>query len=181
MLYHASCVSGLKRLEPHVSTHQIPYVYAIRSKLAAMLFGAPKDDFDLLISVEGSRPVLYECYPEALKKVYSGKKCSIYTVSESGFLTGRTGWEEELVCPTSVDVVREDVVEDIYTQLMCAAEKEQCIIHSFTPAEHYLSFLREELQERIRIFGMTEEEMQRDIRFLPYHHQLFGKSIQTEF
>lgn len=176
MLYHASCVSGLKRLEPRVSTHQTPYVYAIRSKLTAMLFGAPKDDFDLLIDLEDGRPVLYECYPAALKKVYSGKQCSIYTVSENGFLTGMTGWEEELVCPTSVTVVGEEVVEDIYTQLMRASENEQCTIHFFAPEENYLSFLREELQERICAFGMTAEEMRRDTRFLLYHHKLLGKT-----
>lgn len=174
MLYHASKIADLKRLEPHPSTHQTPYVYAIKSKLAAMLFGAPKDDFDLLMDLEGGKPVLYECYPEALKNVYSGKACSIYTVEGTGFLAGMTGWKEELVCPFAVDVVREEVVEDIYAQLIRAAENGQCILRFFEREEAYLALIREELQERIRIFGMTEEDMRTDARFADYHKELLS-------
>lgn len=174
MLYHASCVSGLKILEPHVSTHKIPYVYAIRSKMTAMLFGAPKDDFDLLVDVENGKPVLYECYPDALKKVYSGKSCSMYTVEETGFLKGVTGWDEELVCPSPVHVVREEKIEDIYVQLMRAFQEKKCIIHFFEQDEAFQTFIREELQERIQAFGITEEYMMHDARFVQYHKQLLS-------
>lgn len=174
MLYHASCTSGLKVLEPNVSTHKIPYVYAIQSKITAMLFGAPKDDFDLLIDFENGKPVLYECYPDALKKVYTGNKCSIYTVEETGFLKGMTGWEEELVCPTPVSVVREEIVEDIYAQLMDAAQRNECIIHFFEQNDTFLSFIREELQERVDAFGITEEYMMHDARFVKYHKRLLS-------
>lgn len=174
MLYHASCTAGLKILEPHISTHKKPYVYAIKSKLTAMLFGAPKDDFDLLIDVENGKPVLYECYPDALKKVYSKQKCSLYTVEETDFLKGMTGWEEELVCPFPVAVVHEEVIEDLYTQIMLAFHKNQCVIHFFEQSDEFLSFIREELQERIDAFGITEAYMMRDERFIKYHKKLLS-------
>lgn len=139
-----------------------------------MLFGAPKDDFDLLIDFENGKPVLYECYPNALQTVYAGKKCSIYEVEETGFLKGMTGWEEELVCSVPVHVVHEEIVEDIYVQLMEAVQRNECIIHFFEQDDAYLSFIREELQERIDAFGITEEYMMHDARFVQYHKKLLS-------
>ena len=107
MLYHASSINGLKMLKPHISTHNKPYVYAIKSEIMAILFGTKKDDFDLLIDVEKGKPVLYECYPNAIKQIYFGKKCSIYGVDEENFLNGITGWDEELVNINSVPVINE--------------------------------------------------------------------------
>lgn len=175
MIYHASQVKGLHTLTPQISTHGKAYVYGIRSKLMAMLFGAPKDDFDLLIDGEDGKPVLYECYPDAVKKVYSGKSCQMYTLDETGFLSGMTGWEEELVCPSPVTVLKEEKIEDIYAQLMLAVRDNQCRIRFFDESEAYLSFLREELQERVDAFGITQEYMDRDSRFTQYHNKLLGR------
>lgn len=174
MLYHASNISGIKVLKPQISTHQKPYVYAIRSRLMAMLFGTPKDDFDLLIDAQDGKPVLYECYPDAFKSVYAGKSCSIYTVEEAGFLQGVTGWEEEWVCPNAVPVVQEEGVEDIYAQLMLAFQAGECIMHPFTQNEKYLAFIREELQKRVEAFGISEEYRQKDQRFVQYHNKLLS-------
>ncbi len=174
MLYHASHISGLKELRPQVSTHGKPYVYAIRSKLMAMLFGTPKDDFDLLIDVEDGKAVLYECYPDAVKKVYSGKTCSLYTLEETGFLEGVTGWEEELVCSAPVQVVAEEKVDDIYGRIMDAVQENACEIHLYERSESYLSFLRDELQARVDAFGISEEYRNRDPRFVAYHNSLLS-------
>lgn len=174
MLYHASCVSGLKVLEPHISTHKQPYVYAINSKLTALLFGAPKDDFDLLIDFENGRPIVYECYPNALQTVYSQKSCSVYTVEETGFLKGMTGWDQELVCPSPVPVVCEERVNDIYEEILLALHNNQCVIHFFEESDAFLSFLKDELQERVTAFGITPEYRSRDERFTKYHNKLLG-------
>lgn len=172
MLYHASHISGLKELQPQVSTHGKPYVYAIRSRLMAILFGAQKDDFDLLIDGENGKAVLYECYPDAVKAVYSGKNCSLYTVEETGFQKGMTGWDEELVCSTSVTVRLEEKIDDIYQELMLAVKEGTCEIHFFEQSETYLSFLRDELQERVDAFGISEEYRKQDPRFVQYHNKL---------
>ena len=174
MLYHASNISGLKELKPQVSTHGKPYVYAIRSKLMAILFGAPKDDFDLLIDGESGKAVLYECYPDAIKQIYSGKSCSLYTVEETGFQMGMTNWDEELVCSSTVPIVSEEVIEDLYLQIIDAVKEDSCEIHFYEQNENYLSFLRDELQERVDAFGITEEYRKNDSRFVQYHNRLLN-------
>lgn len=173
MLYHASATADLKVLEPHVSTHGKAYVYAIKSRLTAMLFGVTKDDFDFLMDEKKGITFLYECYPDALKRVYEGKACSVYTVSEDGFLTGQTGWAAEFVNPMPVEVVCEEKIEDIYGKIMEAADRQMCVIHSYEESEDYLDFLRRELQERVRLFGLTEEHMRADFRFEKYFKDLF--------
>ena len=47
-MYHVSATHKIKELKPHISTHGKSYVYAIDNLVAALLFGAKKDDFDLL-------------------------------------------------------------------------------------------------------------------------------------
>ena len=63
MLYHISKTAGLKKLKPQVSTHKKPYVYAIENVVTGLLFGAPHDDFDFIISEENGIPVLWNAIP----------------------------------------------------------------------------------------------------------------------
>ena len=172
MLYHASPVSGLKELTPHLSSHQDAYVYGIRSKIAALLFGAPKDDFDLLMDVQDGRAVVFECYPRALEAIYSGKHCSLYTVADSGFLSGQTGWEEELVCPGAVPVLGEEVVEDLYQKILAASAEGDCQIHFYQPTDAYRAFLKEEIGARVADFEISPEHRRQDPRFVRYHNAL---------
>lgn len=104
MLYHVSSTSGIKILEPRVSSHGKAYVYAIDNLVMALLFGAKHDDFDFLLTEEEGKPTVYECYPNAFEKVYVGKSCAVYELKEDGFLSGMTSWEPELVCENKVEV-----------------------------------------------------------------------------
>ena len=157
MLYHASQVSGLTVLLPQASTHQTPYVYAIRGRLTALCFGAPKDDFDLLMDEEEGQPVLWECYPGAFQRIYGGKACSLYAVKEEGFLAGKTGWEPELVCPEHVSVLWEERIPDLFLILSQAAEAGE--------SPEYQAMLREELTWRIRQLGLTRAQLNAERRF----------------
>ncbi len=174
MLYHASKVSGLRMLCPRESTHGKRYVYAVRNRLTAVLFGAPKDDFDLLTDEADQKPVLYECYPHALEKVYDGKACSLYTVEEDGFLPHQTGWEPELVCEREVPVVCEEHIPNIYSEIAAASGRGECVLHIYSEDEAYRRFLRDELRERIRAFRLTGEQMDADPRFARYFYSLLG-------
>ena len=164
MLYHSSKEPGLKYLEPRISTHGKAFVYAVRSRVTAVLFGAPKDDFDLLTDETGGVAHIYECYPDAAEKIYGGKKCSLYTVGEEGFLPDVTGWEPELVCESAVPVIREEFIADILSYLDNAAARGDCVIHRYSDEQAYRAMLREELEERIADFGLTEEEIKKDPR-----------------
>lgn len=165
MLYHASSTAGKRILEPHLSTHGKEYVYAIRNRVTAMCFGAPKDDFDILIDEVDGKPVLFECYPDALKRVYAGKACSLYTVKEDGFLQGQTGWESEMVSENPVEVISEEIIPDIYESLGSAENRGECVINRYSGDENYLSMLRDELSERIKASGISKEQMGMDDRF----------------
>ena len=180
MLYHASKQAGLKELRPQISTHGKAYVYAINNRLTALLFGAPKDDFDILMDESNGTPVIYECYPDALKSVYWGKSCSLYSLSEDGFLANRTGWDPELVCERAVSVVCEERIENIYEEIIRAIQAGGCIFHPYSEDTEYQDFLRDELSERIKQFGITEAQMQADPRFELYFNRLLHEENKGE-
>ena len=173
MIYHASKQAGLKELIPQVSTHGKKYVYAINNRITAIFFGAPKDDFDILMDEVNEKPVIYECYPNALKRIYLGKSCSLYGVMEKGFLFNQTGWAPELVCEHTVPVVCEEKIEDIYEEIMISIEKGDCIFHKYSEDEAYQQFLRDELLERIKDFSLAD--LKADPRFELYFHSLLAR------
>lgn len=147
MLYHASPMPGLRQLLPAKSTHGIPYVYAVEHRILALLFGAPKDDFDLLIDLENGKPVIYEVYTEALTRIYQEKACSLYILPADGFRSGQTGWEPEWVCPHSVPVLREEVIPDILVEIQKAIQQNECILYRYSEDAQYRAFLQDEIRE----------------------------------
>jgi len=175
MLFHASKERGLKVLEPHISTHGKAYVYAINSKITALCFGAPKDDFDLLMDEICGITHLYECYPDATEKIYKNKSCSLYEVDNAGFESGKTGWDAEYVCEKAVSVQKEDYIEDIYSVLLDAQNAGGCVIHRYSEESEYQKMLKEELGERIKLFGLDELKIENDPR-LKRVFELLGES-----
>ncbi|MBR5635781.1 MAG: hypothetical protein IKW81_02480 [Pseudobutyrivibrio sp.] len=172
MLYHASNIHNLQYLKPNKSTHGGSYVYVIKNKVTAVCFGAPKDDFDILMDEEDGVPVLFECYPDAFKKVYKGKSCSLYTVEEEQFVSGRTGWDSELVSENTIQVLNEDMILDIYDYIIEAANRNECILNLYSDSESYQHMLKEELEERIKDFGLSKEQMANDNRFELYFSKI---------
>ena len=100
---------------------------------------------------------------------------SLYYVSKDGFLSGKTSWDAELVNPDVVPVICEEQIEDIYQELLNAQKRQKCIIHSYSNLESYKNFLKEELLERILLYGLSDESMQSDPRFVKYLNQLLYK------
>ena len=175
MLYHASQRAGITELVPQISTHGKGYVYALNNRLTALLFGAPKDDFDILMDESDGKPVIHECYPNALKRIYWGKSCSVYEVCEDGFLSGQTGWDSELVCAHSVPVAAEEKIENLYDEIMDAIRRGACVFHAYSEDAAYRDFLRDELSERICSFGITDAQMNADPRFKLYFDELLAR------
>lgn len=93
-------------------------------------------------------------------------------MEEDGFLSGQTGWDAELVNPMPVKVVCEEKVEDIFQSILEAGNENLCILNYYADSEAYRSFLREELLERVRVFGITEEDKKSDFRFECYFKEL---------
>lgn len=158
MLYHISKTPGLTTLTPHVSTHQKPYVYAIENVVLGLLFGAQKDDFDCIITTENDTAVFMECYPDAFRRIYQNKSCSIYEVPEEGFLRGRTSWSPELVCEKDVPVLREIPVPDLYTRLLEEEVKGSLIIRRYTDTAEYKQMVSRHIVDRLIRFDMVYTE-----------------------
>lgn len=73
-IYHVSKIPNLTILEPRISTHGKPWIYATRNLTTALVFGAPKDDFDFILGVNKSgQTELYETYPKFLKLYIKAK------------------------------------------------------------------------------------------------------------
>lgn len=174
MLYHVSPVSGLKKLTPHVSTHQTPYVYAIESMVTGLLFGVRKDDFDFLISTDNSgTPTVYECYPNALESIYQGKSCSVYSVAEEGFLRGMTSWSAELVCPNEVPVLDECSVSDLYQRLLEEEKNGTLILRRYEHTPAYRKLIAGHVIDRLIRFDMDLSRcLEQDPRFALHYRAL---------
>ncbi len=164
MVYHASQQAGLTRLLPHASTHGTPYVYAINNRLTALFFGAPRDDFDLLLDEEEGRPVVYECYPNALERVYSGKPCSLYTLGRKAFWRSRPGGSRSW-CVRSRLPWSGRSASATFWRKSSGERPGGCTVRRYSEDGAYQEMLREELGSRIRDFGLSREQMAGDWRF----------------
>lgn len=158
MLYHISKTSGLKVLKPQISTHKKPYVYAVENVVTGLLFGAPHDDFDFLISEENGNPIIMECYPDAFRLIFQKKTCSIYEIEDGGFLRGITSWSPELVSENEVDVVREIPVNDLYLRLLNEESKGNLVIRRYKDNAMYKRIVSEHIVDRLVRFDAVNTE-----------------------
>lgn len=181
MLYHVSQKAGLKVLQPYVSSHKKAYVYAIENMVTGLLFGAKQDDFDFIISTdENDRPVIYECYPDALKKIYQGESCSVYELSEEGFLHGMTSWEPELVCECEVEVLGEIVIKDLYERLLEEEKSGNLIIHRYEFCDQYRKKISEHIVDRFIRFEVDLSKcLEQDERFLTYYKDVVNALVSV--
>lgn len=160
MLYHVSPAMGLKVLEPRISTHGQPWVYAVADRATALLFGAKQDDFDFRIDTLEGRPAIWECYPGALEECYQNRECSVYQVAEEGFLSGQTDWDAEWVNPAPVPVVKETHVPDLLSALRQAERNGELTIRTYEDTPAYRRMVSQHVVNRLVRFDCihTAEE-----------------------
>lgn len=174
MLYHASRTTGLRTLRPHISTHKKAYVYAIENMVTGMLFGVKHDDFDFIILTdENNKPIVYECYPDAFQKIYQGKGCSIYEVSDVGFEHGMTSWSPELICESEVAVINEIIIDDLYKRLLEEEQRGNLQLQRYVHCDEYRKKISEHIIDRIFRFEIDLNKcMEQDDRFSVYYKDL---------
>lgn len=181
MLYHVSQKTGLKTLQPHVSTHKKAYVYAIENMVTGILFGAKQDDFDFIISTDkNNMPIIYECYPDALKKIYQGKSCSVYEVSDKDFKRGMTSWSPELVCESEVEVINEIVIKDLYQRLLEEEQNGKLEIHRYEFCDEYRKKISTHIVDRFIRFEVDLSKcVEQDERFATYYKGIIQELIRV--
>lgn len=174
LLYHVSSKSGLNTLRPHVSTHNKPYVYAIENMVTGLLFGTKQDDFDFIISTdENGNPAVYECYPDAFQKIYQGKGCSVYEVSDEGFQRGMTSWSPELVSENEVSVINEIIVADLYERLMEEEKNGNLQIYRYEFSDEYRKKIALHIVDRIIRFEINLDSIvEQDVRFSSFYKKI---------
>lgn len=179
MLYHVSPKSGLKTLQPHLSTHKKAYVYAIENMVTGLLFGVKMDDFDFIISTDDQGvPCVYECYPDAFRKIYQGKACSVYAVDDDGFMRGMTSWSPELVCEKEVDVVKEIVIDDVYERLSEEEQNGNLKLFRYDFCDEYRKIIAKHIVDRCIRFELDLNRcIERDIRFATYYKDVIQELI----
>ena len=178
MLYHVSSTSGIKILQPRVSSHGKAYVYAINNLVTALLFGARHDDFDFLLTEEDGRPIVYECYPSAFEQVYTDKSCSVYELAEEGFLRGMTSWEPELVCERPVEIKSETFVSDLYGYLLEEEKRGNLVLNRYEDTSEYKKLISEHIVDRIIRFDALPR-IDTDERFQKYYKKLCDVLIEA--
>lgn len=136
-LYHGSSEKGIKRLEPHRSTHG-NYVYATPYKELAIIFsGGCGDDctYALYKNNENEPWQMVERIPEAFNTMFSNSS-SIYTINDMTFKDIRTGFAE-VVSEVGVDTESEEYLENVYDAIKKLANngKIQLYIYPNKPKE----------------------------------------------
>ena len=180
MLYHVSPFAGLTTLQPRVSTHGIGYVYAIENMVTGLLFGAKMDDFDFILSTdERETPVIYECYPDALKSVYQDKNCSVYLLHDDGFQRNKTSWSAELVCENEVQVIDELIIDDLYNRLLDEERNEKLVIHRYEYSTEYRKIISKHIVDRVIRFEINLNRItETDSRFSKYYKTIVNELMQ---
>lgn len=168
MLYHVSQTNAITELIPKVSTHGVAYVYAVRNLSIGLLFGAINDDFDFIITDDGGKPVVYECYPGAFDRVYSNKSCSIYELDDKDFKEGITGWDMELVCEHPVKVQKEIIVVDLKERILEEVRNDNLILYRYEFSEAYKKMVAEHITDRLIRFKALDY-IKTDERFKKYY------------
>ena len=171
MLYHVSSNAGLETLHPYKSSHKKAYVYATENFVAGLLFGVKQDDFDFCISTdENGLTTVYECYPDAFRRIYQGKGCSVYVVDDEGFERGLTSWDEELVCAKDVKVQNETRIVDLYERLIEEESSGNIVIHRYEFNDDYRKKISAHVIDRLIRFDMDLNScLKQDIRFSTHY------------
>jgi hypothetical protein len=121
VVFHGSPTRGLELIEPARSTHGRPWVYACRDQVMAALFvSGTGGDLTCAVGRESTTRLPYVCerFAGALGVRYGKRSGSIYTLPGATFVSGYTGWDEEVVSRVSVRPVSETRVEDVLKYLL---------------------------------------------------------------
>ncbi len=129
-VYHSSKISGLKVLEPKISTHKKPWVYATKDiATAAMFLG---DNFDFICQT-GLEPIpfIWERFEGAFDLAYRNKAGSIYILDGTNFKEDQTSWSGDLVSEQEEKVKKEIVVDNVEEFLKKLAKEKKLNIYFY--------------------------------------------------
>ena len=152
---------------------------AIRELKVELGIEVSESDFDFIISTdESDNPIIYECYPDAFKKIYQGKSCSVYVVDDEGFQRGLTSWEPEFVSEKEVEVISEIVIEDLYQRLLEEEHNGNLKMFRYEFNDEYRKKIASHITDRFIRFEIDLSNcIEKDIRFATYYKDIIKALI----
>ena len=166
-LYHISKTEGLEHLEPRVSTHGKPLVYATSNLELGLLFGAKgHGDLDGVYGVDSDQvPFFYEAYPNAFEDRYKGSTCYIYEVDGANFKGGQTSFSAEEVCDKRARVLSCKKIEDLHSHLLGLAESGKLRLKTYSTDINYQAMIEKHIKDRVVRFGIINDATSNNYRF----------------
>lgn len=155
MLYHASPVKGIVRLEPRISNHGIPLIYFSRKRENVLVYlcnavekYCKESGFEWHDKWSKWGPYgfnkdgilrLEEYYPNAMEETYKGVSAYIYCVDENPDSKDLTGIPFAVTMDHPVDVAGCEFVPDAYAAILEAEAAGKLLIRRYedmSKAEH---------------------------------------------
>lgn len=130
-LYHGSSISGMKQLEPHISTHG-NFLYATRSKELAIIFSNRAGDdmtFSLFRTSAQEPWQLVERIPNGFPIMFENS-ASIYTIDDKSFSDIHTGFDE-VVSKVPTTVLNEERIPNVYQKIQELGETGAIAIYRY--------------------------------------------------
>lgn len=184
-LYHVSHRANLTMLEPKVSTHGKPYVYATSCLEVALLFGSNRSFGDLDGAYGGGsngvKPYFYEAYEGALKRRFEGVTCYIYEVDSTNFKEGQTSYKAEVVSEQPVKILNCTKVDDLYNILLKLNKENKIDIKFYNKEDpQYVKTLSEHIKNRIQLFGILQNKQGVQYEFCKKYHAQILKELEKD-
>ena len=157
MFYHISSQKGLTELEPRVSTHGKPWVYALKNPAIGLIFagrddlGNKADDkFTKYGVTKDNIPEVFELYQGCLDEILKNKDCYIYKLEDSGFLPNQTSWSPEWVSPNKTKVIGVQYIADILKEIKKLEAERKFVIHYYENTDEYNEFVKDIIQDLVK-------------------------------
>lgn len=117
-VYHGSSISGLKSLKPSKSTHNKLWVYASKTREAAVIFISNKGS-DLYYDLSSNNDLieLTERKEGMFENIFNVSG-SIYYLNPDNFIDNQTGWSMEVVSDKEVNIIKEEHIDNVYDEII---------------------------------------------------------------
>ncbi len=148
--YHCSPTSGIQLLEPKTpkSFAKPRGVYLTTLLPMALMYGIRNYEYTYGYTREG-QIYLDEYFPDALRILYAGKSASLYLCAPENTTTTRI--PNEVISETTVRVIQEISIPDVYDALLEQEKQGTLVIHHYDElSEKQLTWIRRVEADTIR-------------------------------
>lgn len=179
-VYHGSYIPNLKIIKRNNSTHNQALVYATHSKIIAAIFSSKKHS-DLYYSLSGngitSKITLVERKKGMFKDIFNTKGY-IYSLDKKNFQIGKTGWSAEVVSTCDEKVIKEEVITNIYNELIKQNKKGNIALYLYPNRPSFIPLDNSDLIPKIAKYHKDSNIVKAFIELYPELKDKLYKEIE---